>query len=684
MLRVVIGLKLQPKHQTPNTMPLVDEKNRLDSEIKRLRSTIPLIVDKLRLTETENFASWNHIIDTKLLPRLAPDFPLVVSICGGGSSGKSTLFNSIIQKNISPTGGTAGINRRILISANSERFDKKESFPELFEPFGYRPVPLMDKHELITPGESRYILNPQTPSNLILLDTPDFDTGAKGIYTNRDMARQALEASDLFIYIFTNANYNNRDNTDFISKMLTHIGKRKCFLIYRVYAGYIEDEIRNHARTVAENIYGDQADRFVLGVYRADEDNRVATDEKLMEIRPLKNDGLSLMDVLNRLDIDQLRIDLLSSILNDVLHQADLMVKTASTSRNELRLYRDALQTWQSHCVHEALQHFPMDVMLQRFTEIWLKTDPAHIRWMRKAGDIIELPLKAVSGTIQWMRGKPGKKRDADASIQHFSEQLEEDLVSAVNSLWRKAVNPEISVSLIKKDPVAKEMVRTYQSIEATYQEKSLPNPHRAEASEDEEITFSIQAHPALQNERKRIRSGNWQDVLSAIMDRKNQIIHVSERIDGELAIIVDQFRSRMNFLSSIRQTFSALLNVLPATVAVSYILTTGDPVGAAGIKVKLTGLFGLKDLYALVAIPATTGLKKADQKQLEDMIGPIAKSWLEHKLNAIQQLFEEEISGGLLQGSEETLETSGGLLSQAKVCIANCRKLTGRHDDGA
>ena len=301
-----------------------------------------------------------------------------------------------------------------------------------------------------------------------------------------------------------------------------------------------------------------------------------------------------------------------------------------------------------------------------------------HVRWMRKAGDIIELPLKAVVGTVKWMRGKPGEKRDAHASIKRFSEQLEEDLVSAVNSLWRKAVNPEISVSLIKKDPVARGMHGTYQMIEAAYQEKALANPHHAEASKDEEITFFIQAHPAIQDEQRRIRSSNWQDVLGAIMGRKDRIIHISERIDDELALIVDQFRSRMNILSSIRQTFSALLNVLPATVAVSYILTTGDPVGAVGIKVKLTGLFGLKDLYALVAIPATTGLKKADQKQLEDMLGPIAKSWLEHKLKAIRQLFEEEITGGLLKTSEDTLEASEELLNQAKTCIANCRELTG------
>ena len=91
---------------------------------------------------------------------------------------------------------------------------------------------------------------------------------------------------------------------------------------------------------------------------------------------------------------------------------------------------------------------------------------------------------------------------------------------------------------------------------------------------------------------------------------------------------------------SKIRQTFSAFLNVVPATVAVTYILSTGDPVGAVGIKVKLTGLFGLHDLYALVAIPATTGLKRADQKQLDDMLGPIVRTWLNNKLKEVKESF--------------------------------------------
>ena len=80
----------------------------------------------------------------------------------------------------------------------------------------------------------------------------------------------------MLIYIFTNANYNNRDNTDFIAQMLTGIGKRKCFLVYRVYPSFTQQEVLDHAMTVAKGIYGELADKYLLGVYRTDEDNEVA------------------------------------------------------------------------------------------------------------------------------------------------------------------------------------------------------------------------------------------------------------------------------------------------------------------------------------------------------------------------------------------------------------------------
>jgi len=112
-------------------------------------------------------------------------------------------------------------------------------------------------------------------------------------------------------------------------------------------------------------------------------------------------------------------------------------------------------------------------------------------------------------------------------------------------------------------------------------------------------------------------------------------------------------------------------LNVLPAAAAVTYVLSTGDAVGATAIKVKLTGLFGLKDLYALVAIPVTRGLKQADRKQLQAMLGPVAQAWLNRKFQKVQALFEREITGDILQTAEQAAAESERLITAISEGLA-------------
>jgi hypothetical protein len=145
--------------------------------------------------------------------------------------------------------------------------------------------------------------------------------------------------------------------------------------------------------------------------------------------------------------------------------------------------------------------------------------------------------------------------------------------------------------------------------------------------------------------------------------------------MENDLQNLADHFRSKMNLWAKVSQTFWAFMNVLPATMAVTYVLSTGDPVGAAGIKVKLTGLFGAKDLYALFAIPATTGMKKADRKQLEIMLEPIVETWLVHKLKIIQDLFEAHITGDILHKADGIIAEAKQLTSDVETSLKTCRK---------
>jgi hypothetical protein len=643
--------------------------------LKNLKEGIPPLAELLKFGDRSDIASWINIIEAKLIPRFSSEFPIVAAICGGGSSGKSTLFNSLSGEQLAPTGGRAGMNRRVLFSIPETLVAQSRVSADLAEPFKSDLQPLADSADLTMPGNPLYVINRSGPADLVLLDTPDFDTGARGEYINRDVTRLALEASDIFIYIFTNSNYNNRDNTDFMSRMLTGIGRRKCFLIYRVYPSFSDQEVQAHAMTVAEGIYGDDAEKNLLGIYRADEDNRVAAAEQAMTLRPVPTSGPEFTAALESINAPELRLELHGSILSDALKKAQDFLGEAGRSLDELRLYLDAFQTVQSQYVHEALRHFPMDRVMKRFAKIWARTDPAHIRFMRKAGSVIEFPLKVVFGAAGWAKDHVISGKAESAESGNFHKKMEEDLVTAVTSLHAQVIGPQITVTGSLNDPVVKRMSDLVDRIRAQQRNAEVQNPRSESADQDHVLRFFVNTHPTVSAEQKRLRDKNFRSILQSILSQKEELVDIPQDMLADLKDLADHFRSKMGLWTKISQTFWASLNVLPATAAVTYVLSTGDPVGAAGIKVKLTGLFGAKDLYALVAIPVTTHLKKADQQQLKTMLGPIAEAWFHHKLRRVQQLFEQTITAGTIRTASDTIERATARIAEIKNSMDVCAR---------
>lgn len=604
------------------------------SALTTLRRLLPRTADALNLDLGAGLQPWCDAVDRKLLPRMAPEFPLVAAICGGGSAGKSTLFNRLVGNPISPTGGRAGLNRRVLVGLNSAHLQSQPFMTALGHAFKGTWKPLQSPDQLTTPGDPLYWSGSQTPREVVVLDTPDIDTGAGGQYLNREAARQSLDAADLLIYIFTNATYNNRDNTEFVAGLLNTVGTRPCFLVYRVYPAFTDAEVGEHARTVAYNLYGAGFARHILGIFRADEDNAVAAGEKPIQLRPVDSRNGDLTAALTAIDVQALRREVLGSVYSESVRQAKNMVAMVKAAREELERYLELFAEAQARCIQTALSHFPTDRVLRRFAEIWLSGDPVHIKVMRRTGQVVEFPYKMIFKAVRHLRGNAPAGEQPNKGVEPPATQFEIDLLAAANQLYQLSMD------------------------------KQLQLDHR-----------STEAHAAVHTAQEALRQKDWQQVLTHIAAQKETLLNWSDRLESELTALAEDLRSRMGFRDQVRQTFAALLNVIPATAAITYILHTGDPVGAAGIKVKLTGLFGLRDLYALIAIPATSGMKKADQRQLEQMLAPVARTWLAHKLKAVQALFEEQISGGVLACARAARQEAVELGTQLERALAICKE---------
>jgi hypothetical protein len=615
-----------------------------------LRGQLAEAVTVFGLDGPENLAAWQQVLDAKLLPRLSPDFPVTAAICGGGSSGKSTLFNSLTGQPFSPTGGRAGINRRVLVGLHPRQAQQAGFLEALFQPFGSPPqaLPPGDGAVLSESGPPLYALSDKLPPHLALLDTPDFDTGAQGEYTNRALAQQSLEAADVLIYVFTNANYNNRDNTDFLARMLTAVGVRPAILVYRVYPSFSAAEVAEHAATVAGNLYGEAAAKQILGVYRVDDDNAVAAGQAAVRPAPARTQDPALGELLAGIDPRRLRQQLFATILTDVIAQAQRWQSDLGAAQAGLKAYQGALGALQGQAVQRALSHFPLDPVLRRFAAIWLEGDPGYIKVMRHTGKAIELPFNAVVKTVRWFTRRTKDPVPEKTPSPEWHTELDQDLLTAANRLYQGITSEILELTLAARDPLAKDLKSWLDTFR-----RAGRHPHEAcriaaDPQRPDLVTVRLGVPTVLDKAQERVRRLEWRRTLERILAAKAQILGFTDQMDRDLRELAEVRRQQMGWGDQLRQTFSAALNVLPATAAVTYILATGDPVGAAGIKVKLAGLFGLHDLYALVAIPATAGLQKADMKQLEEMLGPVAQSWLQHKLETIDALFEKEVTGEL------------------------------------
>ena len=141
-----------------------------------------------------------------LIPRLADaDAPLLVVIGGSTGAGKSTVLNSLLGSVVSASSAIRPTTRRPLLVHRREDAD-------WFRP--QRILPGLPRETVVgssapsTPGEGTVGLEVREvdslPPGMAVLDAPDLDSVVED---NRVLARQLLDAADLWVFVTTAARY---------------------------------------------------------------------------------------------------------------------------------------------------------------------------------------------------------------------------------------------------------------------------------------------------------------------------------------------------------------------------------------------------------------------------------------------------------------------------------------------
>ena len=227
--------------------------------VEASKKLYPLFLDVKR----HEFSKAIELLEHKVIPLLRHECPLLVAVTGGGSVGKSTLFNMLAGGKYSGVKSKAGYTRRTLAAIHPSVVCDKARMALLFDLFKKNalPVPIKKSDEMLTPGAPLYVESPKITEQIAVLDTPDFDTGDKEDFENRAAAEEILASSDVLVYLFTNQTYNNKANTDFVRKAVSGIGRRKLVLVYRCSAAYPDEEVAEHMDEVLRNLFPDSENR---------------------------------------------------------------------------------------------------------------------------------------------------------------------------------------------------------------------------------------------------------------------------------------------------------------------------------------------------------------------------------------------------------------------------------------
>ncbi len=177
-----------------------------DAALRRLRTALSAD-PAVRETVFADSDEWANLLAYKLVPHMAGEGCLIAAVTGGTNTGKSTVFNLLVGRDVSPMTATAAATRRPVLAANPSRAAEcleGKLVPE------FQPLPLMDPQSAVardTPEDALYVAETdRLPERLVLLDTPDVDSIEREHWLVADNIRAA---GDVLVAVLTGEKYKD-------------------------------------------------------------------------------------------------------------------------------------------------------------------------------------------------------------------------------------------------------------------------------------------------------------------------------------------------------------------------------------------------------------------------------------------------------------------------------------------
>ncbi|MGW3350419.1 dynamin family protein [Nonomuraea rubra] len=207
--------------------------------------------DEARQAQSDLLAQLENYVLPRVRTRTAP---ALIVIAGSTGAGKSTLVNSLAEKNVSRTGvrrPTTGTPVLVCHPDDREWFAEGELLGGLERLDKASPEAGM--------GSLVIVATEKLPQGVALLDTPDIDSVVE---EHHEIAHRMLDAADLWIFVTTAARYADAPAWNLL-RLAKERGARLAIVLSRVQQRSADVVLKHFVRMLTEYGLGD-IDRFVI------------------------------------------------------------------------------------------------------------------------------------------------------------------------------------------------------------------------------------------------------------------------------------------------------------------------------------------------------------------------------------------------------------------------------------